>query len=84
VVSIERMEKILATSPWLAGSSYSLADVNSYSMVAGVPRMFPGLMNPAATPLACAWLDAMNARPAVQAALSMPNKVPEVLRTFGG
>jgi len=26
----------------------------------------------------------MNARPAVQAALSMPNKVPEVLRTFGG
>jgi hypothetical protein len=26
----------------------------------------------------------MNARGAVQAALSMPNKVPEVLRTFGG
>jgi hypothetical protein len=46
--------------------------------------MFPAIMNPTATPLACAWLDAMNARPAVQAALSMPNKVPEVLRTFGG
>jgi hypothetical protein len=29
-------------------------------------------------------LDARNARPAVQAALAMPNKVPEVLRTFGG
>jgi hypothetical protein len=28
--------------------------------------------------------NAMNARPAVQAALSMPDKVPEVLRTFGG
>jgi hypothetical protein len=26
----------------------------------------------------------MNARPAVRAALSMPNRVPEVLRTFGG
>jgi len=26
----------------------------------------------------------MNARPAVQDALAMPNKVPEVLRTFGG
>ncbi len=36
------------------------------------------------TPLACAWLDAMNARPAGRAALAMPNKVPEVLRTFGG
>jgi glutathione S-transferase len=83
-VSIERMEKILAKSKWLAGSSYSLADVNSYSMVAGVPRMFPDIMNPTATPLACGWLDTMNARPAVQAALSMPNKVPEILRTFGG
>jgi glutathione S-transferase len=83
-VSIGRMEKILAKSRWLAGSGYSLADVNSYSMVAGVPRMFPDIMNPKTAPLACAWLDAMNARPAVQAALSMPNKVPEVLRTFGG
>jgi glutathione S-transferase len=83
-VSIERMEKILAKSRWLAGPCYSLADVNSYSMVAGVPRMFPDIMNPKTAPLACAWLDAMNARPAVQAALSMPNKVPEVLRTFGG
>ena len=83
-VSIERMEKILARSEWLAGSSYSLADINSYSMVAAVPRMFPEIMNPQAMPLASAWLDTMNARPAVQAALSMPNKVPEVLRTFGG
>ena len=84
VVSIGRMENMLATSKWLAGFSYSLADVNSYSMVAGVPRMFPAIMNPATTPLSCAWLDTMNARPAVQAALSMPNRVPEVLRTFGG
>ena len=83
-VSIERMEKILARSRWLAGSTYSLADVNSYSMVAGVSRMFPDTMNPRTAPLACAWLDAMNARPAVQAALAMPNRVPEELRTFGG
>jgi len=83
-VSIERMEKILAKSKWLAGPRYSLADVNSYPMVAGVPRMFPEIMNPTTAPRACAWLETMNARPAVQAALSMPNKVPEVLRTFGG
>jgi len=83
-VSIERMEKILAKSKWLAGGSYSLADVNSYSMVAGVSRMFPEFMSPKTAPLSCGWLDTMNARPAVQAALAMPNKVPEVLRTFGG
>jgi glutathione S-transferase len=83
-VSIDRMENMLVTSPWLAGRSYSLADVNSYSMVAGVPRMFPDIMTAARTPRAWGWLERMNARPAVQAALAMPNKVPTALRTFGG
>jgi hypothetical protein len=45
--------------------------------------MFPAIMNPQATPFSCAWLNTMNARPAVQAALAMPNKVPEALRSFG-
>jgi glutathione S-transferase len=52
-------------------------------MAAGVPRFFPEFMNEQATPRSCEWLAAMNARPAVQAALAMPNKVPEVLRSFG-
>jgi glutathione S-transferase len=82
-VSIERMEKALAKSPWLAGATYSLADVNTYSMAAAVPRFFPKFMNPQLTPRSCEWLAAMDARPAVGAALAMPNKVPEVLRTFG-
>lgn len=82
-VSLERMEKILAASPWLAGPTYSLADVNSYSIVAGVPRLFNDIMNERSTPRSCEWLKRMNERPAVKAALAMPNKVPEVLRTFG-
>jgi glutathione S-transferase len=83
-VSIQRMEEILGKFPWLAGSTYSLAEVNSYSMVAGVPRFFPELMNEQLTPRSVEWLARMNERPAVKAALAMPNKVPEVLRTFGG
>ena len=83
-VSIQRMEKILTESEWLAGTTYSLADVNSYSMVAGVPRLAPEHMSAKTTPRTVAWLEKMNARPAVQAALAMPNKVPEALRTFGG
>jgi glutathione S-transferase len=79
--SIERMEQILSGSRWLAGDRYSLADVNSYSIVAGVPRFFPELMKDA--PRCVAWLAVMNERPAVKAALAMPNKVPEVLRSFG-
>jgi glutathione S-transferase len=80
-VSIERMEQILSGSRWLAGDTYSLADVNSYSIVAGVPRFFPELMQGA--PRCVAWLAVMSERPAVKAALAMPNKVPEVLRSFG-
>jgi glutathione S-transferase len=82
-VSAERMEAILVKTPWLAGSTYSLADVNTYSMAAGIPRFFPELMNETVTPRCVDWLRRMNERPAVQAALAMPNKVPETLRVFG-
>lgn len=82
-VSIQRLEALLAKSPWIVGAEYSLADVNSYSMVAGVPRMFPDLMNAENAPRSLDWLERMNARPAVQQALNMPNLVPETLRTFG-
>jgi len=69
-VSIERMEGILAERKWLAGNEYSLADVNSYSMVVAVPRLVPEAMSEEKTPHSMAWLDKMNARPAVQAALA--------------
>jgi glutathione S-transferase len=82
-VSILKMEKILTESPWLAGRTYSLAEVNSYSAVAALPRLYPEVMNPEETPRSIEWLARMNARPAVQAALAMPNLVPETLRAFG-
>lgn len=68
--SIRRMEAIVSKSPWLAGAEYSLADVNSYSMVAAVPRLMPEAMNQDSTPAAMDWLARMNDRPAVQAALA--------------
>jgi glutathione S-transferase len=77
------MEKILTESPWLAGRAYSLAEVNSYSAVAALPRLYPEVMNRQETPRSIEWLERMNARPAVQAALAMPNLVPETLRAFG-
>ncbi len=82
-LSIQRMEAILANYKWLAGDDYSLADVNSYSMVAGMPRLMPEHMNENNAPRALEWLARMDERPAVKAALSMPNKVPETLRAFG-
>ena len=69
-VSIERMEGLLAERNWLAGKKYSLADVNSYSMVFRIPQLVSEAMSEEKTPLAMAWLEKMNARPAVQAALA--------------
>ncbi|HZD51861.1 MAG TPA: glutathione S-transferase family protein [Woeseiaceae bacterium] len=69
-VSIERMEGILRDAKWLAGDDYSLADVNTYSMVAGTARLIPEAMPEEKTPNAVAWLQRMNERPAVKAALA--------------
>ena len=52
-------------------------------MVPGLPRLAPDLVNEIKTPGIMRWLAAMNARPAVQRALAMPNKVPETLRALG-
>jgi len=82
-LSIQRMESILAKYQGLASDEYSLADVNSYSMVAGMPRLMPEHMNENNAPRSLEWLVRMDERPAVKAALSMPNKVPETLRAFG-
>jgi glutathione S-transferase len=83
-VSLERMEAMLGESEWLAGPDYSLADVNGFSIVAGVERLHPELIDESRRPRSVEWLRRMRERPAVQAALAMPNKVPETLRSFGG
>jgi glutathione S-transferase len=82
-VSASRFEQALAEDRWLAGSSYSLADVNAYTLAAALPRMVPDAASDKTAPHLLAWLARMNERPAVKAALAMPNKVPETLRTFG-
>lgn len=83
-VSIDKTEEMLGESEWLAGPDYSLADLNSFSIVAGVERLHPEILNKDDAPLTWKWFQRMEARPAVQAAQAMPNKVPETLRTFGG
>lgn len=80
---LRRMENVLQNNEWLAGDTYSLADVNTYAIIWGIPRLFPELMNEKDTPRADDWLARMTERPAVQEALAMPSKVPPILRTFG-
>lgn len=83
-VSIEKAEAILVESTWLAGEEYSLADANSFSMIAGVARLHPEVMSKDKAPRTCDWLQRMQERPAVQAANDMPNKVEETLAAVAG
>ena len=78
-VSIERMEDLLRQSEWLACDDYSLADINTYSMVSGTARLIPEAMEK--NPKAVAWLERMSVRPAVKAALATSRQAPATERS---
>ncbi len=80
---VRRLEALLQKSEWTAGASYSLSDIATYCVAPSLPRLMPDTVNDRATPRIIEWLDAMNARPAVQKALAMPNKVAETLAAAG-
>ena len=82
-VSVVRAEAILRETEWLAGPDFSLADANTFSMLAGVERLHPELLYEKEAPRTREWLGRMRNRPGVRAAMAMPNKVPETLRAFG-
>lgn len=65
---VDKMESILGNSPWLAGSSYSLADINTYPMLEGATRLSPEILNDSLAPRAMAWLGRIGERPAVEKA----------------
>ena len=74
-VTVERAEKSLAEHEWLAAPTYSLADVNAYSMMSGAERVAPEALNQVAAPRVFDWLRRMEARPGVKKALSYPGRM---------
>ena len=70
-ITIEKMEKDLAAADWLAGPSFSLADISVFPYLNYLPRLEPELVNGTVAPKTMAWLERMNARAGVQAALAM-------------
>jgi glutathione S-transferase len=84
-VAVDKVEKQLAQTPWIAGSMYTLADINFFSMCGmAVQRMFPEMDVAKRAPRLVEWVARMYARPGVQAALAMPNRTNPALRTFTG
>ncbi len=69
-VRLDHMEQALSGSEWLAGPSYSIADIVVFPTARSLPGLVPDLVNPTATPGITAWLQRVEGRPAVQQALA--------------
>ncbi len=83
--AVDKVEKQLAQTPWLAGEQFTLADINFFSHCGMmVQRMFPEMKIETRAPRLVDWRERMRARPGVQAALAMPDKTNPALRTFTG
>lgn len=85
VYALKKVENQLGRTGWIAGEAYTTADINFYAMCGMmVERMFPELEVARNYPRIVAWREAMNARPAVQAALAGEDRTAPGLRTFTG
>jgi glutathione S-transferase len=74
--TVERMERALAQHPYLAGESYSLADINVLSSAERMPRWAPDLMSEKVSPRTWDWLQRMLQRPAVKATYCVSEEAP--------
>jgi glutathione S-transferase/GST-like protein len=86
---IEVFEKGLANRPWIAGSSYSLADINAFCMVYALPAMQAEHCNEQKTPHILDWLRRAYARPAILESFKLgrtplAERALDVIRQIGG
>jgi GSH-dependent disulfide-bond oxidoreductase len=68
---LKRLETSLSNGPWLAGSAYSVADIEAFSLLNALPGLAPELVDEKATPRLIDFINRMRARPAVREALAM-------------
>ncbi|HXS27207.1 MAG TPA: glutathione S-transferase family protein [Steroidobacteraceae bacterium] len=74
-----RIEQALARGPWLAGRSFSLADIDLLSFYAFLAKWSPEVVNELTTPRTLDWIARMEERPAVRelrARSRMPQRAP--------
>ena len=67
---VTRIEDALANADWLVENTYTLADIDAFSMANALPKLLPEAANAKAAPRFTDWLGRMRARPAVRAALA--------------
>jgi glutathione S-transferase len=74
--AVARMERALAEHPYLAGETYSLADINVLSSAERIPRWAPDLMDQKVSPRSWDWFQRMMQRPAVKATYCVSDEAP--------
>ena len=62
------LEQALGRTEWLAGDSFSLADINAFNLCYFMPMRPDGLVSDATTPRTMEWLRRINERPATRKA----------------
>jgi len=78
-----RIEQALARTHWLAGGTFSLADIDLLSFYAFLAKWSPEFVNERATPRTMDWIGRMEERPAVRelrARSRMPQRPPMLER----
>ena len=70
-VGAGRLEQALARNPWIAGASFSIGDIVAFNMASALPRLFPEIANPGATPRLLDWIAKTRERSGIRAALAM-------------
>lgn len=68
---VKRFEDALGRTAWLAGSAYSIADIDAFAMLSPLPDLAPQVVSEKATPRIMQFLRRMRERPAVQQALAL-------------
>ncbi len=66
---VARLEKTLQEGPWVAGPTFSVADIDAYPMLCVLPDLAPAVVNPDATPRIAEYLGRVGARDSVREAL---------------
>lgn len=83
--ALAKVEAQLGETAWLAGNSYTLADINFYSHCGMmVERMFPDKDVAGLYPRLIDWRERVTARPAMAAALKSEDRTAPGLRTWSG
>lgn len=84
-VAVDRVEQQLSQTKWLAGDTYTLADINFFAIGGmALDRLFPQMNVVTRAPRLNEWVARMFERPAVKAAFAMPNRTNPAFRTFTG